>query len=80
MTNLKIDTEVKLLAIFTREFGNIPVVDMNKITLAQWDSVKHIDLIFEIEDNFDLEIDTNDIPLLHDKFETILDYVLQIIK
>jgi acyl carrier protein len=53
------EIEESLLAVFERIF-NLHIVDISTVSmnnLEEWDSIKHISLILEIEDTFNITID-----------------------
>ena len=58
------DNEKKLQGIFSKGL-NIPletVVDsLEYNTISQWDSIAHMSLVGDIEDGFDIMMDTKDI-------------------
>ena len=51
--------ESKIKDIFTKVFAIDAPSAMNKTDGEAWDSLKHIELILELEDEFNLEIDDN---------------------
>lgn len=53
------EIEESLLAVFERIF-NLHIEDISTLSmnnLEEWDSIKHISLILEIEDTFNITID-----------------------
>ena len=52
-------TEAKIEKIFTKVFFTDTPRAINKVDYEEWDSLKHIELILELEDEFNLEIDDN---------------------
>jgi acyl carrier protein len=68
--------EEKFWLIFKRvlgstiEPGNYAVDD-----IAKWDSLNHIELIFELEENFAIDISPEDISNLYTDTSTILHYL-----
>lgn len=52
-------TEAKIEKIFTKVFFADTPRAINKADYDEWDSLKHIELILELEDEFSLEIDDN---------------------
>jgi acyl carrier protein len=66
----------RLLAVFRRVFRR----DLNAQTLGvgdleEWDSLSHIKLVIELERDFEIAIDPDDIPALFSNFETVREYV-----
>ncbi len=51
--------ESRIEDIFTKVFAIDAPRDINKTDNEVWDSLKHIELILELEDEFNLEIDDN---------------------
>ena len=51
--------ELKIEKIFVKVFAVDAPRAINKIDCEEWDSLKHIELILELEDEFDLEISDN---------------------
>jgi acyl carrier protein len=49
--------EAKIEKIFTKVFSTDTPRAINKAEYEEWDSLKHIELILEFEDEFNLEID-----------------------
>jgi acyl carrier protein len=48
--------ELRIEKIFVKVFATEAPRAINKIDNEEWDSLKHIELILELEDEFDLEI------------------------
>ena len=48
--------ELRIEKIFVKVFAVEGPRAINKIDYEEWDSLKHIELILELEDEFDLEI------------------------
>ena len=51
--------ELRIEKIFLKVFAVDAPRAINKIDCEEWDSLKHIELILELEDEFDLEISDN---------------------
>jgi len=54
----------KLIVVFTQALGvssEIITDDLQYNSIPEWDSVAHMLLITELEDSFDIMLDTNDI-------------------
>ena len=51
--------ELKIEKIFVKVLALDTPRAINKIDCEEWDSLKHIELILELEDEFDLEISDN---------------------
>jgi acyl carrier protein len=51
--------ELTIEKIFVKVFAVEAPRAINKIDCEEWDSLKHIELILELEDEFDLEISDN---------------------
>ena len=51
--------ELRIEKIFVKVFAVETPRTINKIDYQEWDSLKHIELILELEDEFDLEIGDN---------------------
>jgi acyl carrier protein len=51
--------ELRIEKIFVKVFAVEDPRAINKIDYEEWDSLKHIELILELEDEFDLEIGDN---------------------
>ena len=76
MTKLKQSAADKLLNIFQREFGVSTQKECTSLNLAAWDSVSHINLIFELEETFGIDVPSSDIKGLHSDFDSVLRYVV----
>ena len=74
------DIKQKLLKIFRAELSVGDEEGLNIVDCPNWDSVAHINLIFDIEEVFDIEIKSEDIKALHGDFSGILHYVHKAIK
>ena len=48
--------ELRIEKIFEKVFAVDALRTINRINCEEWDSLKHIELILELEDEFDLEI------------------------
>lgn len=72
----KTDIFEKVKEIFESFFNGEVSVDMNTTmeTLDEWESVSHIQLIFEIEENFNIEFEAEVIADLT-SIKKIVDYV-----
>ena len=56
--------EKKLIKVFANALGvneNIITDDLQYNSIPQWDSVAHMSLVAEIEETFDIMLDTDDI-------------------
>lgn len=51
--------ELRIEKIFVKVFEVDTPKAINKMDCQEWDSLKHIELILELEDEFDLEISDN---------------------
>ena len=51
--------ELRIEKIFVKVFEVDAPRAINKIDCEEWDSLKHIELVLELEDEFDLEISDN---------------------
>lgn len=51
--------ELRIEKIFVKVFAVHAPRAINKTDCEEWDSLKHIELILELEDEFDLEISDN---------------------
>lgn len=51
--------ELRIEKIFFKVFALDTPRVINKIDCEEWDSLKHIELILELEDEFDLQISDN---------------------
>ena len=51
--------ELKIEKIFVKVLALDAPRAINKVDCEEWDSLKHIELILELEDEFDLEISDN---------------------
>lgn len=51
--------ELRIEKIFVKVFEVDAPKAINKMDCQEWDSLKHIELILELEDEFDLEISDN---------------------
>lgn len=47
----------------------------NVESVEEWDSLKHVELIFELEQQFNVEIGSEDIPRLYSNTDVILEYL-----
>lgn len=70
------DLQEKLRSVFKRVFrrdpgdANVSVNDME-----EWDSLTHIKLVLELEQEFGIEIDPDSIPTLYSDFSTVLEFL-----
>ena len=46
--------------------------------LEEWDSMRHIGLILELEEAFDIEVEPEQIGALYTRTDVILDYLLSV--
>lgn len=52
----------KYIKVFKKIFGNIKnIEDLSVLTSQNWDSIKHFELIGNIENEFNIELKANDI-------------------
>ncbi len=58
--------ESRIEKIFTKLFALDAPRAINKADNEEWDSLKHIELILELEDEFDLEINDDQSAQIHD--------------
>ena len=58
--------------VFRREFAGS---DITVEDVEEWDSLSHIQLIIDIESEFDIAVDPDDIPMLYSSFSVIVDYL-----
>ncbi len=49
--------------------------EYSRETLPEWDSLRHVELIFELEEAFGINIDPNDIVDLYSTPQTIIAYL-----
>ena len=66
--------ETRIENIFTKVFVVDTPRSINKTDYEEWDSLKHIELILELEDEFNLEID-DDTSLKITDFNSCLEIV-----
>ncbi len=50
-------------------------LDVN--TSSAWDSLAHLNLILALEEEFDIEIEPEDFPKLHNSYQGILEFLKQ---
>ncbi len=58
------ENQEKLIKVFAEALGvkeNIIVDDLQYNSIPEWDSVAHMSLIAELEETFDIMLDTDDI-------------------
>ena len=68
--------ESKLRAVFQRVFRcDLPGSNFSPADIEAWDSLSHIKLVMELEREFSLTIDSENIPSLYSDFETIRAFV-----
>jgi acyl carrier protein len=63
------DVEVRLTDVFRTTFGDESLVLKDAMTaddVAAWDSVSHIQLIFAIEEEFDIKFSMRDLEAIED--------------
>ena len=66
--------ELRIEKIFIKVFAAEAPRAINKIDHEEWDSLKHIELILELEDEFGLEI-TDDTSLKITDFNSCLEII-----
>ena len=70
------EIEKKFWRVFTRTLGveagpqNVAVGD-----LEEWDSLRHVELVFELEETFDLSVSPDEIAELYSDSDTIIAYL-----
>jgi acyl carrier protein len=66
----------ELKPIILRVFVDEPLLklEMNKSDVAGWDSIGHLNLILELEDEFLISFEKEEIEII-DSFESLLDLV-----
>ena len=70
------DVEKRFWRIFNKTLG----IDQGPATLSkddveEWDSLKHVELIFELEDAFELDVSPDDIVALYSDTDRVLAYL-----
>ena len=48
---------------------------MSQESLEEWDSLRHVELVFELEENFDVSVSPDDIAALYSDSDTIIAYL-----
>ena len=49
--------------------------NVSQESLEEWDSLRHVELVFELEENFDVSVSPDDIAALYSDSDTILAYL-----
>ncbi len=75
--NQMINIDTRLRKVFRKCFGRISEKseELTKDNMDVWDSLTHIKLIMEIENEFEIVIDPEAIPQLHTNFNAIDKYL-----
>jgi acyl carrier protein len=76
MSTTTTDLQIQLLNVFSSVFGRTidgPRVSVND--LEEWDSLSHIKLMIELEQQFSIQIDPEAIASLYSDTDTILAYL-----
>ena len=70
------DIEIKVAQIFSSILGQQVAAGENiyRSDVPEWDSLKHIELLFSIEDGFDFQFSEEELARL-DNFQAIVDRV-----
>lgn len=66
---------LKLSSVFQRAFGKCECQQLTRNTLEAWDSFGHVNLMIELEKEFNIKINATDYILLYSDFDTILEYL-----
>ena len=70
--------ETRLQAVISDILGEGQAAEeLNRDTATQWDSLRHLNLILALEEEFGVEIAPEDFPKLHSNYNVILDYLKQ---
>lgn len=70
------ETEHKFWRIFCQVMrveagpGNV-----SRESLEEWDSLRHVELVFELEENFDVSVSPDEIVSLYSDSDTIIEYL-----
>lgn len=68
--------EQKFWKLFRRTLDiDLPSGHVAKSDTERWDSLKHVELVFELEEAFGLDISPEDIVALYSDTDTILAYL-----
>ncbi len=70
------ETEEKFWRIFSRVMGvEAGPENVSHESLEEWDSLRHVELVFELEEHFDVSVSPDDIAALYSDSDTILAYL-----
>lgn len=61
MLDVTTNLEKRLEAIFESVLGLVPRAEIQRNNIPQWDSLKHVELVFAIEDQFSIRLTANDV-------------------
>lgn len=73
--------EQQFWAVFKRVLGVEPrTKTVAKDEIESWDSLRHVELVFEIEETFGLDVAPQDIVDLYSNTDVILEYIQRRLK
>jgi acyl carrier protein len=66
----------KFWRIFCRVVGrSVEPADYTPKDIAEWDSLRHVELMFELEEHYDIDINPEQIVALYSSTDTILEFL-----
>lgn len=78
MTSSDTDTDARFWKLFGRVLGRpLAAGHYARDELGEWDSLRHIELVFELEQAYGIEIDPEAIVALYSDTDTVLAYLRQ---
>jgi len=70
------DIEGQFWKVFSRTLGvNAGPECVRVIDLEEWDSLKHVELMFEMEEKFDLSLSPDDIAALYSDTDKVIAFL-----
>ncbi len=57
MTCIVADDEIQSLVAQVLGLSELPAVDLSRSEIPQWDSLKHVEIVFALEDRYNVQFD-----------------------
>jgi acyl carrier protein len=58
-------TEVQQLLVHILKLSASPIGDLRRSDVAKWDSLKHVEIVFALEDRYDVQFDESEFALMN---------------
>jgi acyl carrier protein len=60
MAHEDLEREVRQLLLSILKLGESPAEDLQRDDIEQWDSLKHVEIVFALEDEYDVQFDESE--------------------